>query len=175
MRHLRRFPRLLPSCCYCGAAALVLGCSGSESRTRTSVETGRAAPPTAADSAAITVRTRTIALGGIAGRWNMRAIPERGDTFPTFYVLNATTDTSGWTITFPNRSPIPLRLVAVTGDSVVVEAGPYQSARRKSVQVRTHTVFRRQGEMLIGRVAAHYNQKGPDTLLYLRTEGIRAR
>jgi hypothetical protein len=170
LRHLSRSVRLLPCC----AMLLVAACSGSESRTRTSVETGRAAP-SAADSAAVSARTRTIALSAIAGRWNMRAVPERGDTFPTFYVLTATADTAGWSIAFPNQKPIPIRVLSVAGDSIIVEAGPYLSARRRGVQVRTHTVVRRRGEMLVGRVVAHYSAKGPDTLINLRTEGIRAR
>ena len=77
-------------------------------------------------------------LADVAGKWNMRAVPTTGtDTTPTNSVITATATTSGWTITFPGRQPIPMR-VTVDGDSIMTEAGPYPSARRKGVQVTTN-------------------------------------
>ena len=64
------------------------------------------------------------ALGKVTAK--LRTMDEDGgnvlESEPT-----ATADTSGWTLTFPNRKPVPVRVVAVDGDSIVTEAGPYES------------------------------------------------
>jgi hypothetical protein len=134
---------------------------------------------TATDSAAGAAETATastLSLADIAGRWNVTAKPESGtDTTTTRYVLNATSDTTGWTITFPNRpQPVPVRIVAIQGDSVVTEAGPFQSVRRQNVQVTTRNVLRRDGDRLVGSTRARYASTGSDTVLVLRTEATRA-
>ena len=115
-----------------------------------------------------------ISLADVAGKWQVRATPESGsDTSVTEYVLNATGDTSGWTITFPKRPVVPMR-VMVDGDSIISTAGPFQSVRRKSVQVTTNNVFRLQNGRLVGTTVARYTTRGPDSVLRLRTEGTRA-
>lgn len=104
----------------------------------------------------------------------MQSVPESGsDMSPTTYTLTATSDRSGWTIAFPNREPIPMTVTAVEGDSIITEAGPYLSARRDNVQVRTRTVLRLEGDRLVGRTRARYETAGADTVLVLRTEGTR--
>jgi hypothetical protein len=114
-----------------------------------------------------------MSLGDVAGKWNVRATTGAGDSL-VGYQLTATTDTLGWTITFPNRKPIPMRIVAVDGDSVVTEAGPYESVLRKGVQVRTRNVNRLQDGKLVGTTEARYVTTGADSVLRLRTEGKRA-
>ncbi len=47
---------------------------------------------------------------------------------------------SDWTLIAPNRKPIPVRVSAVAGDSIVTEAGPYASFVRKGLMVRTRTI-----------------------------------
>jgi hypothetical protein len=126
-----------------------------------------------ADTAAVTTAPAPINLADVAGTWNMRAVPTTGDTTATTYVLTATSNTSGWTITFPGRAPIPVR-VAVDGDSVILEAGPFASVRRKGVQVSTNSVARFQGGSLTGTTTAHYNVKTADSVLTLNTSGTRA-
>jgi hypothetical protein len=130
-----------------------------------------------ADSAAATMAPAPVptglALADLAGKWDMRSIPESGDTTATVYELTTTADTTGWTITFPNRPPVAMRVLSVAGDSVVVEAGPYESARRKGVQVTTNGVMRLQGGRLVGTTVAHYSVKTADSVLTLRTEGSR--
>src|SRR5918996_216934 len=78
-----------------------------------------------------------IALADVAGTWTVNATTETGQTVPQ-YDLIATSDQSGWEIRFPDRDPIPVRVVEVAGDSIVVEAGPYESVLRAGVQVWTH-------------------------------------
>ena len=112
-----------------------------------------------------------ISLTDVAGRWNVRSTAP-GDTAPVTYVLNTTGTRSGWTITFPNRRPVPVRVIAIAGDSIITEAGPFESVRRRGVQVRTRQVFRLQDGQLVGMSEARY-ARGPDTLVILRTEGTR--
>ena len=86
----------------------------------------------------------------------------------------ATADRSGWSINFPNREPIPVRVVAVEGDSIMTEAGPFESVLRKGVQVSTQVVSRLQDGKLVGTTVARYAVSGPDTVARLRFEGTRA-
>jgi len=148
------------SCCI----ALVVACA----RTDQDAATDSAAAATDTASAS------TISLADLAGRWNVTATPVGGDTMRTRYVLTATADTTGWTITFPNRDPITARVVAVGGDSVELMAGPYESVRRRGVQVTTHSILRKEGDRLVGVTHASYATTGADTALTLRTEGTRA-
>jgi hypothetical protein len=114
-----------------------------------------ASPAQAAPAAA----PATISLADVAGRWKLRTTDESGGT-PVETELKATADTSGWTMTFPKRKPVPVRVVAVGGDSIVTEAGPFESFILKGVQVRTRTVNRLQDGKLVGTTEAHYALKG---------------
>lgn len=113
-----------------------------------------------------------ISLTDVAGKYDVTGKNEGGDSTLVTYELN-TTDTAAWTLTFPKRKPIPQRIVSVAGDSIVLEAGPYESQIQKGVQVRTQTVYRLQNGKLIGRTVARYDTKGPDTLRIVMSEGIR--
>lgn len=148
------------SCCI----ALVVACAKTDQDAATDSAAG----------AADTASASTISLAEFAGKWNVRATPVSGDTTPTLYVLTATGDTTGWTITFQNRDPVRARVLAVAGDSVELTAGPYESVRRRGVQVTTHSILRKEGDRLVGVTHASYATTGADTALTLRTEGTRA-
>ena len=115
-----------------------------------------------------------LSAGDVTGRWEMRAVPFSGDTTPTTFILSATANSDGWTLTFPDRPPVPTR-VRIEGDSIVSAAGPYESVRRKGVQVRTNTVMRLEGDSLVGTAVARYTTAGADSVLNLRVSGTRAR
>ena len=104
----------------------------------------------------------------------MRAIPDSGtrDTVATEYVLTATADTSGWTMTYPDRPPVPVR-VTVAGDRIITEAGPYESGRRKGVQVRSTGVLWLEAGKLVGTRVGRYTTRGPDSVIRVRVEGTR--
>jgi len=87
--------------------------------------------------------------------------------------LTATADTSGWTVTFPNQKPIPVRVIAVAGDSIVTKAGPYESVLRKGVQVTSRAVRRLQDGKLVGTSVSRYATSGPDSVARYRMEGTR--
>lgn len=98
---------------------------------------------------------------------------QSSDTVLIIYELNATATSDGWTSTIPGREPMPVRVVLVDGDSVVAEAGPFESALRPGVMVRTRTVARVQGDLLTGTIEARYDTGGPDSVLTGRLRGVR--
>jgi hypothetical protein len=115
-----------------------------------------------------------LALADVAGRWKVRVMPETGDSTLLTYELTATGDTTGWSIKFPDRTePVPVRVVSVSGDSVMIQSGPYPSALRKGVKVTTNGVLRVQDGKLIGRTIAHYSVKTADSVRVLRMEGTK--
>jgi hypothetical protein len=154
--------RRLTLCC---CVLLLASCSKSKDQPAEDAMADAGAAPPAATS---------IALTDVAGKWNIRVMPEAGDSTLLTYQLVATGDNSGWEIHFPKRSPVEVRVVAVDGDSIVTEAGPFESMLRKGVQVTSRAVSRLQDGKLVGVTTARYQTKGPDSVLTLRTEGTRA-
>ena len=153
--------RHLVACC---CAAALTGCAKSEPKPAS--DTAEAAP--AAPAAA------TISLGDVAGKWNVRTMAESGDSTLISFELVVSGDKSDWTEHFPNRDPIAVRVVAVDGDSIVTEAGPFESVLRKGVQVTTRSVNRLVDGKLVGATVARYATTGPDSVRHLRFEGTRA-
>ena len=150
-------------------AALLAACAKSEKRTaddQTAMDTAAAVPATPAAAPAVK-------LADVAGKWKIRTTDEAGGNVVETE-LKATADTSGWTLTAPNRKPVPVRVVAVAGDSLVTEAGPYESFILKGTQVTTRTVYRLQGDKLVGTTEARYALKGQDSVARRPTEGTRA-
>jgi hypothetical protein len=88
------------------------------------------------------------------------------------YEMTASADPTAWTITFPGRPPIPLQPMA-DGDSIIVSAGPYESALRKGVQVSTNGVYRLVNGELVGQTTAHYQVKTADSVVMLRTNATK--
>jgi hypothetical protein len=158
------------SIALCLCAAVLAGCAKKDNA---------AVDTTGAMASSSTTTTATPApapvnLADVAGKWNFRSVPTSGtDTSATTYVLTATSNTSGWTITFPGRKAIPVK-VTTDADSITIDAGPYPSVRRKGVQVTTHSVNRLQGGSLVGSTTAHYKVKTADSVLTLTNTGTRA-
>ena len=162
--------RCFPLIC---ATAILAGCGKPASRAAdeqaamdTSAQVGSAAQAAPAPAA-------TISLADIAGKWKMRTTDESGG-HPVETVLNATADSSGWTMTAPKRKSVPLRVAAVAGDSIVTQSDPYESFILKGVQVTTRTVSRLQDGKLVGVTEAHYALKGGrDSVARRPTVGTR--
>ena len=116
----------------------------------------------------------TLALADVAGKWQFSSVPMAGkDTSPTKYVLTATADTTGWTLTFPDKQVVPVK-VTVSGDSVQLASAEFKSQRRKGVKVKTETTLRLADGKLSGVTTAHYAKAGADSVLQLKSEGTRA-
>jgi hypothetical protein len=152
---------------FCCCAMVLVGCTKPDQQA--AKDTTAAAAPAAERAAP----PAGLSLADVAGKWAMTTKAENSDSVLVRYQLVATSDTTGWTINFPKRKQIPARVV-VSGDSIVMDAGPYESVLRKGIQVTTHSVTRLQGGKLVGTTIARYATKGPDTLRTLRTEGTRA-
>ncbi|PYP22823.1 MAG: hypothetical protein DMD53_01395 [Gemmatimonadetes bacterium] len=97
-----------------------------------------------------------IKLADVAGTWDSKTVLGPKDSVVVTSVLTATADGKGWTIKLANRDPIPVRVVAVGGDSVVMEAGPYESILRPGQMVTTHTVGHYKGDAMTGTIEARY-------------------
>jgi hypothetical protein len=149
-------------------AGVVLACAAPE--TETTADTA-AALDTAAAAITPAPASTPISLADVAGRWNVRAT--NGQAFT--YQVNNTSSRSGWTFTAPNRRPVPVRVIAVAGDSIITEAGPFESIIRRGVQVRSsRSVLRIQNGELVGTTVARYITTGPDTVAYITFRGTRA-
>jgi hypothetical protein len=153
----------------CSTSLLLAACAKSD-QAKTDSAAGAAAAPAAATPAP--APAPAIALADVAGKWQMRSVPESGtDTSATTYVLTATAD-STWTMTFPSGLKVPVH-VTVSGDSVIQKTGTFASQRRKGVKVTTEGSFRLQNGKLVGTTTAHYAKAGADSVLRLRTEGTK--
>jgi hypothetical protein len=114
----------------------------------------------------------TISLADMAGTWNFRSVPESGpDTTATEGQIVVTADS--WTMMLQDRDPI-VGVVTISGDSIMVNAGPFESVRRSGTTVWTESVYRLEGDRLVGTIVAHYETADADSVLRLRTEGTRA-
>jgi hypothetical protein len=154
------------SIAVCICAAVLSACAKKD---EAAVDTS-----TMAASTAMTAAPAPVNLADVAGRWNMRSVPTSGtDTTTTNSVITATSNTSGWTRTFPGRAPLPMR-ISVDGDSIMAETGPYPSVRRKGVQVTTNSVMRLEGGNLVGRTTSHFQVKTADSVLVSTITGTRA-
>ncbi len=154
--------RHFATCCW---VVVLAGCSPSKEQP--AVDEMADAPPAQAAPA-------PIALADVAGKWAVRVMPESGDSAVLNFEMVATGDTAGWVFNFPKRKPVPVRVLAVGGDSIVTEAGPFESMLRKGVQVTSTTVNRLQDGKLVGATTARYATSGPDSVTRLRFEGTRA-
>jgi hypothetical protein len=164
-----RTTRIAICCC----AAVLAGCAKKESASADSTSAMASSTSSTTTSTSTATTPAPVNLAAVAGKWNMRSVPLSGDTSATTYVLTATANTSGWTITFPGRKPIPVK-VSVDADSIMLAAGPYPSVRRKGVQVTTYGVSRVQNGSMVGNTTAHYKVKSADSVLVLSTTGTRA-
>ena len=149
------------------SSVLIAACSGDHKVEGDSALQAAAAAVTPAPT------PPSISLQRLAGKWNLRAVPESGtDTTPTTVVLNATADTTGWTMTMGTQT-VPLR-VRIVGDTILTESDEYESTRRRGVKVTTRGSMRLVGDSIVGTTIARYASPGPDSVLRLRTVGKRA-
>lgn len=113
----------------------------------------------------------TVSLADFAGTWNATTYLESGDTVE--YTMTATASPDGWMIDLPERDPMPMRIIAVAGDSVVSEVGPYESILREGVMVTVRSVSRMQDGGMVGTMEAIYATEGGETVVNGRVEGTR--
>jgi glucose/arabinose dehydrogenase len=116
--------------------------------------------------------TAGLSLADLAGTWSMQNVLEDSARTVVSYEIMATADPQGWMLHLPNRPPLPLT-ATVGGDSLVTEAGPFESVLRPGVQVRTRSVVRLVDGKLTGRFVARYEGAGADSMAAGSVEGSR--
>ena len=72
-------------------------------------------------------------------------------------LVTATADANGWVTHLAGRDSIPTRVVAMGGDSVVTEAGPFQSVARPGQTVTTHESLHFKDDAVWGTIEARYS------------------
>ena len=98
----------------------------------------------------------SIKLSDVAGTWEGKSMYGPKDSVVVPWVLTATADGKGWTLKLANRDPIPTRIVATGGDSIVTEAGPFASVLRAGQMVTTRTTGHYSGNKMTGTIEARY-------------------
>jgi hypothetical protein len=157
---------------FCSCVAGLVACSPGEKQPAADTAAKPADTSMAMAAPAPAPAPAAVALSDFAGEWSIKATTEKGDNVVDFR-LNAGADSTAWTFTFAKRKPIPVRITARGGDSLVLEAGPYESVLRKGVQVTTNNVLHLQGGKLTGTTVAHYKTNKPDSVVNLTVEGTR--
>jgi hypothetical protein len=141
-------------------AVVVAGCSKADA-------------PAADTTAASTPAAPASSLASMSGMWNVNVMPVDRDTVLTSYVLNAT-DSANWTFTFTGRTDaIPMRVTGTSGDTLLTEAGPFDSGVRSGQKVSVKSKNWIQDGKLMSAVDANYAGTPADSIVKLRSEGTR--
>lgn len=99
-----------------------------------------------------------IKLSDVAGVWTTQSMIGPADSVIATSIVTATADSAGWTMKLEGRDPIPMRIVAMGGDSIVTEAGPYPSILRPGLKVTVlRNVSHYKGDAMWGTFEALYS------------------
>ena len=156
--------------CCCAVVLLACGKTKDNSAMNQGAEPATDSATMAPAPAPAPAAPAAISLADVKGKWKMKSMAEGSDSALVEYTLDAAD--AGWTLHFPKRAPVASKPTA-DGDSIVADAGPYESVLRKGTKVTTHSVFRLQDGKLVGTTVAHYATKGADSVRNLRSEGTR--
>jgi hypothetical protein len=104
-------------------------------------------------------RAQDVTLASVAGSWHMRVMVGPKDSIVLMNMMVASADKDKWVMKNPGQTtPVALRVVAVGGDSVATEAGPYPSALRPGQTVTMlRNVLHFKGDKGTGWFEAHYS------------------
>jgi hypothetical protein len=110
---------------------------------------------------------------GISGTWNVRSVVGANDSVLIIFALTIAADGKSAIMKIPNEAPVPMRILAVGGDSIVTEAGPYASIVRASGSVKSlRSVAYFKGDEMWGTFEALYVN---GDLVRGRTEATRVK
>jgi hypothetical protein len=111
-------------------------------------------------------------LSSMTGMWHGRSMQGEDTTKATRWTLDATSDTTKWTLTFANGTKVPVRLVSTGGDSIVAEMGPYKSASMKGQNVNARQVAHVRGDSMSGTFEMRPVSK-PDSVIRGRFDATK--
>jgi hypothetical protein len=152
--------RLALLCC----AAILVACEKPKEQPPADTTAAMAPAPEPAAPA-------PLSLGEVAGTWTVQVKVQGSDSVVLTYDMIA--DSSGsWTLNLPKHKPVKATAKA-DGDSIMADAGPYESALRKGLMVKTNGVYRLKDGKMVGTTIAHYATKGADSVLTLTVESTR--
>ena len=100
----------------------------------------------------------SVKLADAAGTWTIESAVKTAagkDTTVTSELVVAA-DGKSLVTNLAGRDPIPTRIVAMGGDSVVVKAGPFQSVVRTGQKVTTRETLHFKGDDVSGTIEARY-------------------
>jgi predicted lipoprotein len=142
------------------AVLALAACARTETPADTTAAAAAPPPPPPAITAA-----------DLAGTWELKTMPMDKDSVVATSELTATGTMDGWTMKMAgNPQPVPVKVVAIAGDSVVLETGQYNSMLRKGQKVSIHSISHLQSGQLTGVV--HAKWANGDTVT-LRTTGTK--
>lgn len=98
------------------------------------------------------------AQGSKCTMWHMQTLAGSSDSVVVTSQLFMAPDGKSAMMKLPDRAPVPVRIVASGGDSMVSEAGPYPSVLRPGRTVTLlHIVTRFYDKDMTGTMEAHYD------------------
>ena len=107
-----------------------------------------------------------------AGEWQAMAMLE-GTPDPVPVVLIGSADGMTWTMTLEDREPMALD-VSMSGDSLIMESGQYESVIRDGVMVQIRTATVLEDAQLIGNIIATYSTPDGEQVVPGTIEGTRS-
>lgn len=113
------------------------------------------------------------APANFAGDWDMSVMRQGSDSIIVHGVMHTTNDMNGWTMTLDGQPTVDVRVMSMSGDAAVAQAGPYPSALRKNTMVTVDMNMQFAGNMMNGTSVAHYDTKAADSVVALTTTAIR--
>jgi hypothetical protein len=104
-------------------------------------------------------RAQDVTLASVAGTWHTRVMVGPKDSIVLTNTTVASADKDKWITKNPGQAnPVALRVVAVGGDSIATEAGPYPSVLRPGQTVTMlRSVMHYKGNKATGWFEAHYS------------------
>lgn len=126
----------------------------------TAVAQRPAAPkPTAQHAAKSPAPATGLKAADVAGTWSFQSNVKNtaGQDTVVSSELSVSADAKTWTTHLAGRDPVVTRVVAMAGDSVVTESGPFPSVARPGQKVRTQETFHFKGNDAWGTIVARYS------------------
>ena len=107
---------------------------------------------------AASARAQNVTLASVAGKWNTKVLVGPKDSIALINVIVASADKDKWIMKAAGQpNPVALRVVAMGGDSITTEAGPFPSSLRPGQTVTLlRSVMHYQGDKATGWFEAHY-------------------
>ncbi len=130
-----------------GITALLLTFAAGNVTGQAKTEAKQAGAPKAANA---------ITWADLTGDWVGKSMRGNSDSVITEVTTTFGADKKVW-VKFPNRDPLPARMVSMGGDSVVVEVGPYDSITRAGHKVTTRMTSHVRDHKMHGTFSARFD------------------